>query len=148
MGPFVYGIYSQEILHKPFGNNPMSTTGLVATAVFTFVVMLAVVLLFVYATLHTRINQNEILIRYVPFILKWKRILPEEIDFWMIKKYNPIADYGGWGVKSSFRKGKVYNVSGNIGLYLVFKNGKKLMVGTQKPLALDTAMNKLMKKNQ
>jgi hypothetical protein len=46
--------------------------------------------------------------------------------------YRPIIDYGGWGVRFG-RKGMAYNVSGNIGLLISRKNGKTILIGTQKP---------------
>lgn len=47
--------------------------------------------------------------------------------------YNP-ADYGGWGMKHSVNDTALaYSTSGNKGLLLRFKNGKKLLLGTQKP---------------
>jgi hypothetical protein len=42
-------------------------------------------------------------------------------------------EYGGWGIKYGFGgQGLVYNVSGEIGLQLKFKEGEPLLIGTQK----------------
>jgi hypothetical protein len=61
-----------------------------------------------------------------------------------IRKYNPIKDYGGWGIRwGSFRKGNAYNMSGNMGLQLVFKDGKKLLFGTQRSSELDQIIEQL-----
>ncbi|TEW77202.1 hypothetical protein E2488_04665 [Gramella jeungdoensis] len=51
-----------------------------------------------------------------------------------IRNYNPISEFGGWGIKSSFRRdtGKAYTIKGSIGLQLKLKNGKKILIGTQK----------------
>jgi hypothetical protein len=68
--------------------------------------------------------------------------------------------YGGWGMRNSagwgFRVGPsgiklrlpysrniVYNVAGNKILKLELKNGKKLMIGTQKPLELENILRKI-----
>ena len=32
----------------------------------------------------------------------------------------------------TIRKGKALNIKGNIGIQIIFKNGKKLLLGTQK----------------
>lgn len=54
--------------------------------------------------------------------------------------YNP-ADYGGWGMKHSGNDTALaYSTSGNKGLLLRFKNGKKLLLGTQKPDSLTLAI--------
>ena len=62
-----------------------------------------------------------------------------------MRSYNPIRDYGGWGIRWG-TKGKAYNVSGNRGLYLEFSDGKQLLIGLQKPEefveALDLALDK------
>lgn len=53
-----------------------------------------------------------------------------------VRKYDPIGDYGGWGLKGgalwNSKKGKAINVSGDIGIQLELKNSKKLLIGTQK----------------
>jgi len=50
--------------------------------------------------------------------------------------YYPISEFGGWGLRGGFffnkGKEKAVNVSGDIGIQLIFKNGKKLLIGTQK----------------
>jgi hypothetical protein len=39
-------------------------------------------------------------------------------------------------------KGKAYNVSGNQGIQLVFKDGNSLLIGTQKPNEASAALQK------
>ncbi|MCQ0110186.1 hypothetical protein JGC31_01235 [Zhouia sp. CL16] len=53
-------------------------------------------------------------------------------------KYNPIKDYGGYGWRIGFRgKGKALNIRGNKGIQIIYKNNKKLLIGTQKPELAD-----------
>lgn len=33
----------------------------------------------------------------------------------------------------SFGRGKAFNMSGNVGIQLIFKNGDQLLIGTKKP---------------
>ena len=49
-----------------------------------------------------------------------------------VRKYSPIKECGGWGIKYG-RKGKAYNVSGNFGVQLEFTKGKPLLIGSQNP---------------
>jgi len=50
-----------------------------------------------------------------------------------LRGYSPISEYGGWGMRYSLSgKGRALNVSGRTGVQLVFKDGKKLLIGTQK----------------
>ncbi|ARV16965.1 hypothetical protein BTO07_16995 [Polaribacter sp. SA4-12] len=68
-----------------------------------------------------------------------------------IRTYLPISEFGGWGLKGGFffNKGreKAINVSGNIGIQLILKNGEKLLIGTQKKeeaiSVLNTYKNKI-----
>jgi hypothetical protein len=47
-----------------------------------------------------------------------------------------------------FRKyGKAYSVKGNIGLKLILKNGKIILLGSQRAQALSYAMEKMMTRN-
>jgi hypothetical protein len=48
--------------------------------------------------------------------------------------------YGGWGIKRGIG-GLAYNVSGNQGLQLVLTDGRKILIGTQKPEQFINAMS-------
>lgn len=81
----------------------------------------------------TRIDEKGIHYRFLPFHLKTKTIQWSEIKSAYIRKYDPISDYGGWGIKGfSTGKGTAINVKGNIGIQLELSNSKKVLVGTQK----------------
>lgn len=144
--PFGYGIYSQEVLHKPFGNNPVSTILLIAIGSLTLLICAGIIILFVKANLNTRITTEYIEVNFRPLLWKKVKIFPSSIEKWEVRNYNPLMDYGGWGVKKSFRNGKVYSTSGNCGLFIQFNDGKKLMIGTQKKQSIGFAMGKLMNK--
>ena len=53
--------------------------------------------------------------------------------------------YGGWGIRG-FKSNRAYNVSGKIGLQLEFKNGDKLLVGTQNGQEMNDVLVHLFKK--
>ena len=94
--------------------------------------MATFMLLFFLMNLETTVTKEVIAIKYFPFHLK-KRTYPfSEIQHLEVIKYNPIEDYGGWGVRLG-RKGKAFNVRGDNGLKLYFTNRKPLLIGTQKP---------------
>ncbi|MFQ3296047.1 MAG: hypothetical protein ACI921_000009 [Polaribacter sp.] len=86
--------------------------------------------------LRTNIDEKGIQYQFSPFHLKMKLIKWEEIKKAQVRTYDPISEYGGWGLKGgSFwnkEKGKCVNISGDIGIQIEFKNGKKLLIGTQK----------------
>ena len=91
------------------------------------------------------IDQEGIHYRFYPLISKNKLISNSEIQRFEIRKYSPLLDYGGWGIKKRFKWGRAYNVSGNIGLQLYLKTGRKVLFGTQRSQAIIYAMEEMMK---
>ncbi len=129
-----YGLFKQIVLGEPFGENPMSNTGLILTALL----VLAIVLLFLSLRLETKINKEHVHFRLFPFtnkIIHWKDIKSAEVQ-----KYGFV---GGWGLRIGTKYGTVYNMSGDMGLILELVNGKKLVIGTQKAEELKLIVSKL-----
>ena len=99
--------------------------------------------LFYFLKLKTKVEENGIYVRFIPFHLKEIFISWDQLDECYIRTYSPLGEYGGWGIKYGLGgAGKVYNVSGNQGLQLVFKDGSRLLIGTQKPEELQEIVKK------
>jgi hypothetical protein len=128
----------------PAGNNPVSNESLIITdIIITLVVSIAVSLIFLLK-LKTEITSEGIRVSFKPLVRNML-IRPGEIEHWEVRKYNPIKEYGGWGYRFGNRKhGTAYNVKGNMGLQLILKHNRKLLIGTQRPEAIKRAMEKLM----
>jgi hypothetical protein len=89
--------------------------------------------LFGIMKLETSIDINGISVRFYPFHLKKKHFNWDQLECCFIRTYKPVIEYGGWGIRKTFSgKGTAYNVKGKVGLQLVFKNGDRLLIGTQK----------------
>lgn len=141
-GIFLYSIYIQIIQKRPVGDNPMSDIGLLIAAVIT----LAMTLLFINFRLDIQIKEDGIYVRFFPFNFAYKKYFWNTISKAYVRQYNPIKEYGGWGIRFSFfGKGKALNISGDIGLQLEFQNGKKLLIGTQKGDEIKGILPKVMK---
>ena len=95
--------------------------------------LLAIIILgFLVLRLHTRIDSTGIYAKFDPLNLANKKFSWDEIKSCYVRKYSPLTEYGGWGIRG-FPKAKAYNVSGNMGIQLVTKAGKKFLIGTNKP---------------
>ena len=138
-----YGFYKQLIAGKPWGDNPMSDVALAFTTFAVFLIWGLVFFLFEKTKLITTIYKKEIRLRFPPFFYKEKTIPIKLIQKMEVRKYNPITEYGGWGLRYGLR-GKAYNVKGNMGLQIQFINGKKLLIGTQKPDQAKWAITKII----
>ena len=142
--PFSYWIYSQEVLNEPFGNNPMSTGGLIVTGISSLLIMGLILVIFIHSKLKTKITNEAVWVAFPPIKNKWKKIVPDEIEKYEIRLYKPVREYGGYGIKGKIKYGQSYTISGNVGLQLYLKSGKKFLIGTQKKQAIKYAMEKFM----
>ncbi|WNJ19994.1 hypothetical protein [Pontibacter sp. G13] len=106
--------------------------------------ILALVALFLSViSLRTEISKEGIAVQFFPFhLLKVKEYSWEDIELAEVIEYKPIAEYGGWGYRVG-SNGLAYSVSGNKGLQLSFKNGRKLLIGTRNPVELAEAIEHL-----
>ncbi len=90
---------------------------------------IAVALLLYFASLQVSVNKEGIEYKFPPFIFKTKTIYWNDVESHEIRTYDPIGEFGGWGIRNSRRNGKAYSCSGYEGLQLVLTNGKKILIG-------------------
>ncbi|MCX7736981.1 MAG: hypothetical protein N2319_09735 [Candidatus Kapabacteria bacterium] len=143
---FGFGFYEQIIVGVPFGTNPMSNNKIIISFIFALIFSIGLPLLLFTSNLQTIITNRGIYYKYFPFINKFRVISKENIRNYYIRKYKPIGEYLGWGIRYSLKgNGIAFNTMGNIGLQLELINGKKILFGTQKPDKIIEVMNKIMK---
>ena len=120
--PFL-GLFRQIFLVEKFGDAPkFDSTIVIFSAIMAFVIVL-----FLIMNLKTEIDEQEIRIKFFPFVTK-------RID-WKDIKTVKVVNYGfvgGWGIRLFTDYGTVFNTSGNKGLVVELHNGKRLVIGTQK----------------
>ncbi|MBL7967278.1 MAG: hypothetical protein JNK09_09765 [Prolixibacteraceae bacterium] len=139
-----YALYQQTVNGIQVGDEPAPNAVL---AIF-IVVMMALLWSYLAMKLEVWIDQEGIHYRFWPLIFKERLISIYEIQRYEIRQYRPIVDYGGWGMKKSFKWGRAYNISGNIGLQLYLNNNKKVLFGTQRQQAILHAMDTVMAEKQ
>ncbi len=110
-------------------------------------VPIAIAVLFLLLKLETKVRSDGLYIRYFPFHINFKRFTKDDLSEYYARKYKPLLEYGGWGIRCSLRKGKAYNVSGNKGVQLVFNSGKRLLIGSQRAEELEKAICSIMESN-
>lgn len=130
VGLFPIGLVFFEFMGVIFGKEKLPPEAIMAIVL----VMILVVSSFVWIKtmrLETLINHSEISIKYIGLFTK-KKFYWSDIETAEVIKYDPLWEYGGWGIKYGFKRGWCYNVAGDEGLFLNLKNGKKYLIGTQK----------------
>src|SRR5690606_13081914 len=121
------------ILYKEFTNNSLTSGSLSA-----LIILFLVIVLFVVLNMKTTITQKSIQLVYFPFV--WKTINIDNIASMEVINYGFV---GGWGIRLWTSYGTVYNVRGNKGLHIKLKNGKQLVIGTQKTQELEKVVEQL-----
>jgi hypothetical protein len=114
------------------------------------IIVLLVVLLFVNLKLKTRIDEKGVYYQFFPFQFSFKFAAWNTISSCTIRKYNGLTEFGGWGMKGYiYGNRRCYTTKGTIGLQIEFKNGKHLLIGTQRKedlqRTLDTYKSKITK---
>ena len=110
--------------------------------IFASILVMIIVFCFLIYRLETQVRLDGIYVRFFPFTQEFKKYPFDKISKAYVRKYNAIMEFGGWGYRIGWKK-KAFNVSGNQGLQLEFKDSHKLLIGTQKPEKLAAVINRI-----
>ncbi len=139
LGIFGTGLVQQLGQGRPWGNQPMSDTGLIVTSLVSVAITLGLVWLFLAMALTVEVRSDGLFIHLKP--LKKRQVAYSEIAKVEAVRYRPIVHYGGWGIRRG-RKGWAYNVHGDRGVRLDFHDGTHLLIGSQRSVELAAAIEK------
>lgn len=135
-----YVFIIQIIFKKPFGTNPAPD---VVVCGIWLIFGIAFPLFFLSLRMITELRPDGLLVRFPPF---HRRLIPlQEVQSCEVREYSAIKEYGGWGVHYSRQHGTAYNVSGNLGVQLILKNGKRVLIGSQEPDRLANVLRNLLR---
>ena len=135
---------------KEFNQIKMSNSYKSITILAVSAMIVGLVIVFIHSIkLKTRIDEKGISYQFFPVHLKTRIILWTDLSKCYVRKYSPIAEYGGWGIRGFIKKGlvgfrgkgKAYNIRGNMGIQLEFKDGSRLLIGTQNSETARLAIN-------
>jgi hypothetical protein len=139
---FGYGMIKQLIFGHPWGGRPLSDTALAIIGPLWVLFAVGLAYLFYSMKLVIEVRSDGLYIRFFP--LTHQNITFEDITRCEVRTYNPIREFGGWGIRYGRGK-KAYNVSGNRGVQLELSNGKRLLIGSQRSEELARAIEAKMK---
>jgi hypothetical protein len=120
----------QIVWHHPWGNPPATNGGLV----FLNVLLLLVFIRLMTVRLVTELRPNRLSVA-MKGLFRRIRVPVAGIRSATAVRYDPVADYGGYGIRSG-RLGRAYIASGNQAVQLELKDGSKLLVGSARPAEL------------
>ncbi len=160
--PFYVGLYKQLVLGISFGKQEMSNGGLVLFVLMMTVIILVADWIVFGSKLVIEIDTQSVKFRYPPLIPKYRVIHRSTIKSYEVRQYKPVWEYGGWGIKAGRTRGGIFNkkhrkrlssrnmaytISGNKGLQLYLKNGREVLLGTERPEAIAKAMKRMFEEN-
>ncbi len=122
-----YSFVQQIILARPFGSNPGPDWSVWLLWVVFGIGFPAI---FLVMRLVVEVRADHVTIRYFPILRR--RIPLKDIERVEARKYSPIAEYGGWGIRGWYRGRISYSVSGNRGVELVLTGGRRVMIGSRR----------------
>lgn len=131
-----WAFVEQILMGNAWGNNP-------APDAVVIVMWLALGIGLPFAMravrLVVRVSDGALHVRFIPFRY---RIIPlQTIASANARKYRPIREYMGWGIRWMPGRGWVYSISGDEGVQLVLGKRRKLLIGSRKPAELAAAIN-------
>jgi hypothetical protein len=112
------------------------------SAVVAGVVVVLSVSLLLVLRLETRLDAAGVHYRLFPLQWAWHSRPWTEVAQAYVRSYDPLGEYGGWGLKGS-RSNRAYNISGDQGLQLVLRDGNRLLLGTQRPAEITQVLSQL-----
>lgn len=112
----------------------------VTASVISLLITVPLVFALLYLRLETRIDEKGILTWFKPFGFTKKYFSWEEVDEVYIRRYSPVTEYGGWGIRGVGDNDKAYKIKGNTGIQINTTEGKKFLIGTLKPKEAEQAL--------
>ena len=123
---------------------------LITVTIFIIIFTLGFVINFTRMKMITIVTEEGIQVFYPPILRKGRTIHRRSIERFEIRQYKPLVEFGGWGIKTRGRPlrqrryGKALTAYGKTGLQLHLRNGKKFLIGTQRPDPFRHAVSKML----
>lgn len=123
------------------GSSPVTDDSLIGVVLIITTVLLIILFLLFRVKLTVSVSDRYLHIRYFPFANR--SIELDEILSSKAVRYKPLREYGGWGIRFSIRgRGMAYTVRGDMGVDIVLKNGKRILIGSARSEELCRAIQK------
>jgi hypothetical protein len=129
----LYIAFQQLWLGKPVGDKPISNRGVAMLVPGIILPARALAGL----NLDTRLYRDRLRVRMFPFAddnFPLSRIVRSEV-----RSYSAMKEFMGWGVRSA-SSGIAYTMKGNRGLQLFLDDGSRVLVGSQRPNDIASAL--------
>jgi len=132
-----YAFIKLAIFEIPSGESPGSYWWLAAALAFFGIALPGFL---GWTRLRVLVLRDRVIIDYRPMLRR--TIKRESIRRVYVRTYRPIREYGGWGIRIGWSGGRAYNAYGNRGVQLELTDGRKILIGSQRPEDLAAALER------
>ena len=138
----IAGVLTWGILHFGFGCPSGGRPPELIVLAVGLAVPVLLALMMGFARLTVEVGPETIRVRFFPFSAR--EIPARDVVACDVRRYRPLVEYGGWGVRYGFRHGWAYNVRGNLGVQLRLREGRPLLIGSQRADELARAIRSIL----
>lgn len=117
----------QVVLGHPWGKHPMSNASVIGWTIFLWAIYFRLITI----RLVTEVDSMELVVSLRGF-WRSRHVLLSNIRSSEIIRYDPVRDYGGYGIRTG-RFGKAYVAASTQGIRLELVNGAVVIVGSNRP---------------
>ncbi len=133
-----YTLVMQVFMGQPVGTSPGPDWMVI---LFWLLFGIFFPLAFYFLQMEVVVDPQAVRIRYRPFV---DRTIPlVEISDCGARTYNPVREYGGWGIRGMMGSKRAYTTTGTEGVELMLRDGEQIMIGSQHAELLAKAINDL-----
>jgi hypothetical protein len=132
------GVAVLFLIAVPAGRVELATIGIAPVIVGLVGLLLAA------SRLVVEVGEDGVRIAF-PYIWPTRRIAFHQIASISVRRYNPLLEYGGWGVRLG-PKGWAFTVSGGGGVQLRLWKGIPVLIGSRRPGELEAAIRSGMER--
>ncbi|MGB0563185.1 MAG: hypothetical protein ACPGVO_15470 [Spirulinaceae cyanobacterium] len=128
--------YYQLLLNQPIGDNPLPNGPLIGLTLAMAILGTISTVLVYRLKLIVEVYPDRLWVYFFP-LSPWlvpgcqRTFLLSEIRDYQLRTYRPLQDYGGWGMRRSWRD-RAYTVSGNQGVQISLHNSEAFLIGSQR----------------
>jgi Family of unknown function (DUF6141) len=140
---FTYGMWKQFIWNEPFGFFPVNNFYLTLISILSIGFMFSILALFWLSKLEIQVRNTGLYIKYFPFHFMHRKISLKDLKKVKAKKYDPFKEHGGMGIRHKKNK-IIYCIKGKSGILIEYREGKSVILGSQKPEELVQAIKQIL----
>jgi len=129
------GFVQQILLGRPYGTHPGPDW---SVWLIWLGFGIAFPILFWFLRLSVEVSPQALYIHYLPLLRR--RIPLSEIVSVRARSYNPVLEYGGWGIRGWWRGRTIYSVRGTQCVEIELQSGRIVAIGSQRADELAAAV--------